>query len=517
MAEQKQEKKEFHWADGVAEKLIKERPKSSYVCAARITPSGTIHIGNFREMITSDLVARALKDRGKKVKFIYGWDDYDRLRKIPANIPKQEEMQKYIGMPVSKVPDPFGCHKSYAEHFEKEVEQELGKVGVEPEFIYQTKMYESCRYAKEIRHVLQNRQIVIEILNKYKTEEKIGEDYWPLIVYCEKCGRDSTKILSYDNNFTIEYECECDYKGKVNFSKKGIVKLPWRIDWPMHWHYEQVDFEPGGKEHSTPGGSRTTGKEIFEALYKQQAPIYLMYDYIIIKGKGGKMSGSLGNVITLKECLSIYEPQILRYLFAATRPNTEFSIAFDMDVIKIYSEYDILEQRYFANNLEEKEKRIYELSQPYKIRQLFAIPFSQLSELAQVKTNEDIMKIFKEQIKSREDRERTESRILLARNWIAQMPDEIQIKLVDKVKKIKLNEKDKHAINQLIKFLKDNHSEDELQQGIYAIAKNNEIEPRAFFKILYNILLNKDYGPKLGDFISIIGQEKISKLLEQAL
>lgn len=515
--EKKQEKKEFQWADGVADNLISTRPKDKYVCAAGITPSGVVHIGNFRETITVELVSRALKTKGKKVRFIYSWDDFDRLRKIPSNVPKQEELKQYIGMPVSKVPDPFNCHKSYAEHFEKEVEQELVKVGVEPEFIYQSKMYESCKYAKEIKFVLQHRQELITILNKYKTEEKIPEDYWPLTVYCEKCGKDTTKVLNYDNDFTVEYECDCGFKGKVNFAKKGIVKLPWRIDWPMRWHYERVDFEPGGKEHSTPGGSRTTAKEIFETLYAEQAPIYLMYDYIIVKGKGGKMSSSLGNLVSLKEVLEIYEPQILRYIFAGTRPNTEFSISFDQDVLKIYSEYDELERKYFANELEEKAKRIYELAQVKDIKKVFAVSFNQLAELVQIKSNDEIFKMYKEQIKTREDRERTEKRIILARNWVEQMPEEIQIKIVKKVEKVKLEEKEKKAIKELIHFLKSKKEDDEIQQGIYNISKSAGVEPRVFFKRLYNILLNKDYGPKLGDFISMIGQEKIIKLLEEAI
>ena len=50
-----------HWADLAAEKIIKEKgDKKTYVCAAGITPSGTVHIGNFREVITTDLVVKAL-------------------------------------------------------------------------------------------------------------------------------------------------------------------------------------------------------------------------------------------------------------------------------------------------------------------------------------------------------------------------------------------------------------------------------------------------------------------------
>ena len=67
----------FFWADKIAEDIIKQRgKKKEFVCASGITPSGTVHIGNFREIITTDLVVRALKDKGKKVKFIYSWEDY---------------------------------------------------------------------------------------------------------------------------------------------------------------------------------------------------------------------------------------------------------------------------------------------------------------------------------------------------------------------------------------------------------------------------------------------------------
>ena len=75
---------DIHWADTTASRVIKEQgDKRKYVCASGITPSGHIHIGNFREVITTDLIVRALESRGKDVRFIYSWDDYDRLRKIP--------------------------------------------------------------------------------------------------------------------------------------------------------------------------------------------------------------------------------------------------------------------------------------------------------------------------------------------------------------------------------------------------------------------------------------------------
>src|SRR3990167_270955 len=99
-------KEKFFWADDVANKIARERTgKKFFVCASGITPSGTVHIGNFREVITTELVVRALRDMGKKVRFVYSWDDYDRLRKVPANVPK--EYERYLGVPKSEIPTPL--------------------------------------------------------------------------------------------------------------------------------------------------------------------------------------------------------------------------------------------------------------------------------------------------------------------------------------------------------------------------------------------------------------------------
>ena len=79
-----------HWADYAARATAeKHKDRHVLVVAAGITPSGTVHIGNFREVITVDLVARALRDRGVNVRFIYSWDDFDVFRKVPAGMPEQ--------------------------------------------------------------------------------------------------------------------------------------------------------------------------------------------------------------------------------------------------------------------------------------------------------------------------------------------------------------------------------------------------------------------------------------------
>jgi lysyl-tRNA synthetase class I len=54
-----------HWADIAARRVLAANPeRRPIVVAAGITPSGVVHVGNFREVMTVDLVARALRDQG---------------------------------------------------------------------------------------------------------------------------------------------------------------------------------------------------------------------------------------------------------------------------------------------------------------------------------------------------------------------------------------------------------------------------------------------------------------------
>ena len=116
----------MHWSDIIADEVIRRNPnKEEYVCAAGISPSGSIHIGNFRDVATSLFVVLALKRKGKNARLLFSWDEYDRLRKVPVNVDKiTEGFEKYIGYPYVDVPNPFDTdEETYAAHFEKEFEE----------------------------------------------------------------------------------------------------------------------------------------------------------------------------------------------------------------------------------------------------------------------------------------------------------------------------------------------------------------------------------------------------------
>jgi lysyl-tRNA synthetase class 1 len=521
--------KAFHWSDMTADRIIKQLgDKDQYTLASGITPSGVVHFGNFREVITVDLVARALRERGKNVRFLFSWDDYDTFRKIPANMPKQDELKKYMFKPIVDTPDPFDEAESYAAHHEIAFEKQLKKVGIEVDFLYQSKKYRGNEYNKEILKTLKNRDVIAEILNQHRTKPLL-DSWWPVSVYCEKCGTDRIKEVSYDGENTLNYQCECEHNGSEDVLTSTRVKLPWRVDWPMRWAYEQVDFEPGGKDHSSEGGSFSTAKEIVQKVYQAKAPIYLQYDFVSIKGAGGKMSSSSGNVITVNDVLKIYEPEMVRWIFASYKTNVDFSVSFDLDVLKTYEDFDRQERLAFGvDSGNEKKmamaKRVYELSQLEAGKMPKEMPFQpayrHLCNILQIHDG-DISKarsFYSEQIKNKRDERRFNERSLRAWFWIENYaPDEFKFRINKEKPFFDMNEKQSLFMSKFLTSIKDDWTEiktdKELHEKMYEIIHLVEATPQEVFTMLYQLLISRDKGPKLAGFIRTIGKDKVLQIL----
>ena len=338
-------------------------------------------------------------------------------------------------------------------------------------------------------------------LNKYR-KKPLKEDWYPLMIYCEKCKKDFTKIINV-KGYEVKYKCSCGFKNKIDYRKKGIVKLTWRVDWPMRWFYEKLDFEPGGADLGAAGGSMMTSDEIVKKIFKYNPPLHVFYEWI--RNKGGKeFSGSSGNAITINEVLEVYEPEILRYLFVSTRPNKGFQISFDNDVIKIYDDFDSLENKYYEGLANQQEKRIYELSKlkitkekPKRISFRHLITLVQTGKIKRLKGTE---------------KARAEKVV----KWLEKYANnDMKFEIQNKIN-INLTEKQKQALIALKESLavKD-FNEDELFNEFYNICKAVGIEGKEFFQTAYNIIINKNKGPRLASLILAVGKEKIIKLLNQ--
>ena len=525
-----------HWADQTAEKIIRERGDLDlYTCASGITPSGTVHIGNFREIISVDLVVRALRSRGKNVRFIYSWDDYDVFRKVPVNMPDQDVLEQHLRFPITMVPDTTGRDSSYARHHEVDVEVQLPRVGIHPEYLYQAERYRKNMYAEGMKIALQNRDKIKDCLNRYRDDEhKIpaDEEYWPTAAFCCKCNKDTTEMVSYDGEYGLTYRCtSCGHEENADLRTSKEIKLGWRVDWPMRWQFEKTLFEPAGKDHHSQGGSFDTARLVSDEIYNWPAPVTFRYDFIGIKGTPGKMSSSKGKVISLPDVLNVYPPEIVRYLFAGTRPNTEFSISFDLDVIKTYEDYDKTERIAWGvdkaknDDVFAKEYRIYELSQVEEkmpSSMAYQIPFRHLCNLLQTNSG-DIDAVVASQKDIKEDQiERFRTRCKCAWYWITECaPEDFRFALnnpdAEGFTKAEVGEKELECIKRIYSEIlpkMDELEEKPLSEAIYAVATEAGIEPKALFNATYQILISKDQGPRLANFMKIIGKERLEKIFK---
>ncbi len=526
--------KSIHWADITADRIIAQRgQKDCYTLASGITPSGVVHFGNFREVITVDFVAKALRDKGKDVRFIFSWDNYDTFRKVPKNIPNKEELQKFLYMPIVDVPDPRKKASSYAAYNQDIFEDQLTKMQIDLSPIYQANHYRNGTYKEQIKIALDNASLIREILNKHRTS-KLEDNWLPISTYCKNCNTDhKIRDLVYKKEeASISYNCHnCNTSGVENLNTTSRVKLGWRIDWPMRWAYERVDFEPGGKDHSSEGGSFSTSKEIVK-VFNYTPPIYLQYDFISFKGKGGKMSSSEGNLVTVDDALEIYSPQIIRFLFASYKSNVDFSIGFDLDVIKVYEDFDRAERVvYGLEEVSDKKKnyleRIYQLSlkkdMPDKIP--FRTSFRHLTNILQINANDiqKTMEFYKENIKTNLDRDEFLQRAQCAINWLGKYaPDEFTFKLNSSPPEdLKPSNAQKEFLKQLLLLLNNNwqqiKSDKDLHQKIFQLIKDLNLEPKEVFTLMYKLFINKQKGPRLAGFILIIGKDKTCNLISKLI
>ena len=517
----------MNWALEEAKKLIEKYPdKEEFVISSGVSPSGFIHIGNFREIVTTFFVGKELENLGKKVRFILSFDDFDRFRKVPNGIP--ESYSKYIGMPYTSMPSPFNENKTYAKEMEDRFIEELDRLGIYPETISQTEQYKSGRYDDKIKLAMDKRKDIFDIMSKYKTQEFTEEDrnnYYPISLYCEECGKDFTTILNY-NELTgnVEYRCICGNHHIQNISKCGNIKLQWKVDWPMRWQQEGVVFEPGGRDHSAENGSFVVSTEIAKKIFNYDAPNYVAYDFIGIKGTNEKMSSSTGNVLTLTDLLSIYDKNLILWFYAKNKPNHQFNIALDEDVLRAYTEYDRLVKAYFEGKLDNKNASILSLT-GVKVNYLNNPNFAYIANfLPMVNYNETALAKLLSKDNINCNTIYFKNRLLRARCWLEKYNNS-KINILEEFNQDyydTLTEEEREWLKKTLIILQNSYeTTQELQADLYAVVKNGNEEPKElkskqkrYFQIIYNLLLGQNSGPKMGLLLSAMDYDLIYSRLQ---
>ncbi|OIJ66741.1 lysine--tRNA ligase [Streptomyces mangrovisoli] len=561
------------FADEVIEESERRAPGKPVVVASGLSPSGPIHLGNLREVMTPHLVADEIRRRGHEVRHLISWDDYDRYRKVPAGIAGVDESwAEHIGKPLTSVPAPRGsAFPNWSEHFKAAMVASLAELGVEFDGISQTEQYTSGVYREQILHAMKHRGDIDAILAQYRTkkapakkqqkpldeaeleaaegsgaaEEDDGSSgsagYFPYKPYCGGCGKDLTTVTAYDDDTTeLTYTCTaCGFAETVRLSEFNRGKLVWKVDWPMRWAYEGVIFEPSGVDHSSPGSSFQVGGQIV-GIFGGAQPIGPMYAFVGISGMA-KMSSSRGGVPTAADALKIMEPQLLRWLYARRRPNQSFKIAFDQEIQRLYDEWDKLDAKVADGSALPADvaahTRAVGTAAGELPRTARPLPYRTLASVADITAGhqDQALRILSELDPANPIGSLDEARPRFdrAEEWINTQVPADQRTIVREEPDAELLKSLDDASQQSVRLLLDGLAEHwsldglthlvygvpKVQAGFSADATPKELPPeiktaqRTFFALLYHLLVGRDTGPRLPTLLLAVGQERVRTLL----
>ena len=539
----------MHWADVIAKKVMKNHPQDNVV-ATGITPSGEIHVGNMREILTGDIIRRALKDNGDgNAKLIYIGDSFDPLRKVYPFL--DDSYSQHVGKPLSEIPCPCGCHQHYAEHFLEPFLATLGELGVEHETVLTHELYEEGSYEEGTKRILDSRDKVREILVRISGRE-LPATWIPYTPKCHACGKFNARAEGYDYPF-VDYACSCGHEGRSDI-RRNDGKLPWRVDWPTRWWFLGVTIEPFGKDHGAAGGSYDTGAAIVKDVFGRDPPPRHVYEWIQLKGKGA-MSSSKGIVVSGKNMLKITPPEVLRYLIAST--NIAKHIDFDpgLGILNLVDEFDKLEAAYFAGDLSPDEQRVYELSSPdYIFHDMssltlddikadertpppsvgvpgevsrkeesslsLSIPYRHLVTVYQVGRSFDaalsiLLRTENRSSFSEEEKIHLLHRLACVKNWLKVFaPDTVKFDIVLEPPAAELPEEEAGFLERLLhQFNSISWNGEDIHRAIYETA-TEVLNPKKAFQLLYKVFLDQKQGPRLGYFLSSLERKFVITRLQ---
>ncbi len=501
----------MHWADAETEEIGSEDP----LVATGEAPSGPIHMGHIREVLTGEAIARASK--GDLILIV---DSIDPLRKLYPFLDGSYE--EHIGKPLMEIPCTCGEHDNYAEHFMEPFIESLEELGADIELKYAHEMYASGEYGEATRIVIAHKDEVTEIIETV-TGRELPDDWFPYSPICSECGRiGKTTVQDFEDPF-VKYSCGCGFEGRADI-RSDDGKLPWRLDWAARWWILGIDCEPFGKDHAASGGSWDSGKRIIEEIFDRDPPHPVIYEWIQLKGEG-PMSSSSGVFIKTDDILEMVSPEVVRFLIMRSKPNTHIDFDPKLGLLDLVDRYDECERAYFEGK-DEEMKRTYELSQVESVpsKKPQRIPYRHLVNLVQIYEDRDkIWSIAQKTGQIEEDRsedyQRFKNRADKVEYWLENYaPDMVKFSLKKELPDVDLSEKEKRFLELYLSRLEEHDwDSDSLHKLVHSAAEEVDIAKGKAFRSFYKILLGENKGPRLGRFLSQLDKEFVKKRLKEAV
>ncbi|MGN0733555.1 MAG: cysteine--tRNA ligase [Emergencia sp.] len=275
---------------------IKEGEVSIYVCGP--TVYNYFHIGNARPFVVFDTLRKYMEYRGYKVKFVQNFTDVDDKiinRAREEGITATEVSEKYI-----------------EEYYKDAAALNVRKADVHP---------------KVSEHIPDIIDFVKTLIDKGYAYEADGDVYFATRKFDEygKLSRQNIDDLEAGARIAIGEVKKDPLDFALWKARKTEDEIAWESPWGMGrpgWHIEcsamskkhlgeTIDIHAGGQDLQFPHHEN----EIAQSECCNGVPFahYWMHnEYININGI--KMSKSLGNFKTVRDLLSVYDGEVLRFL-----------------------------------------------------------------------------------------------------------------------------------------------------------------------------------------------------------
>jgi len=527
------------WVDRVIEE-IQERfaqeiaAKKPLLIRDEKTLSGRVHVGSLRGIVIHGLVAQVMAEKGIASRFLFELNEFDPMDGLPAAYEQTHKV--HMGKPLFTVPSPDPRHENYPMVFGDELKSTVAPMRLPIEWTFLRPLYTAGKFNELITLALENASKIRAIYEEVSGGGK-PNDWYPLQVICERCGKVGTTQVTawHPETMLVSYACKphlvewaegCGHEGMIN-PFDGRAKLPWKVEWAAKWKVYGVHIEGCGKDHSAAGGSRSIAARISEEIFGYPNPFDIPYEFLNIGGK--KMSSSKGRGAAAKDIADLLPATLLKLLMIRLMPNRP--IDFDPEgktIPNLFDEYDRLSDHHFKRHKEPNADfaRTFALTQldfPHPPEDLWQMRFTTLSfvlQMPHLDLLEEATKLKGSPLSSNEQKV-LEERAHYVRQWLKECaPLEYHYTILEGTPSLTLDDEQKKGLREVSLALADEKLSWEgskIHERIHAVKEELGIVPQKLFQPLYELFLGRKSGPQVGWFLSTFPREEVLKRLQSAM
>jgi lysyl-tRNA synthetase class 1 len=508
----------------LAERVATYEPARPVIFQSGFGPSGLPHLGTMAEILRPSFVRKAfhLIEPARPSRLIVFIDDLDGLRKVPENVPNREDVEQYLGIPVSRIPDPFGCCASFADHMIGQLGGFLAPVEVEYELVRAGEMYSSGRFDEGLKLILEKHAEIIAIIAPtLRPENRAG--WSPFMPICPKCGQVVERAVTayHPERASIEFTCEksaggtlgCGFRGEQSVLG-GMAKVQWKVDWALRWYVLKVDYELYGKDLTD--SARLSGQIL--RMMGARPPLGFPFE-MFLDEEGHKVSKSVGRGVTVDQWTRYAPIEVLK-MFLLLNPRRARKLF--LEAIPQYVDEYLDAMREYAAASEEQRRGSaleYVIQSTTPRRFNSTLSFGLMMNLVAALGSPDRDFIWRYIVRydasiagDPETEKMGRALMECALNFYRDF--------IEPTKKIYApTEVERAQLKALAAYLRDSQdaSAEEIEKKIYDLGRENYDKPGKIFPLLYRSILGQERGPRLGAFIRLATPARVIELLDATI